>query len=83
MKERRFLLDGLQKISYVTPFSSDTNAILFRVPNAKFVLRELKKHKIFVRDVEDENLLKNCLQVTIGLPEENMLFLKAMQEIMR
>ena len=83
VKERRFLLDGLQKISYVTPFSSDTNAILFRVPNAKFVLRELKKHKIFVRDVEDENLLKNCLQVTIGLPEENMLFLKAMQEIMR
>lgn len=82
LKERRRLFENLQLIHYVSPFPSDTNFILFRVPNSKFVFRELKKRGIFIRDVSDESRLKNCLRVTVGSPEENTEFLQAMKEIM-
>lgn len=81
LKERQRVFEGLQKIPVVTPFPSDSNYILFRCPNSAWLLRELKKHQIILRDVADDNSLKNCARVAIGTPEENDAFLEAVTEL--
>ena len=42
---------------------------------------ELKKQNILIKNLDGSHpLLKNCLRVTIGTPDENKQFLRALQE---
>jgi histidinol-phosphate aminotransferase len=81
LKQRRKLFDEMQQIAGVTAFPSDTNFILFRSERAAEIVRELKTRGLLVRDVNDGNRLKDCLRVSVGTPEENQEFLKALKEI--
>jgi histidinol-phosphate aminotransferase len=69
------ILDG------VVAFPSDANFILFRVSKASEVFSELKKRNILIKNLDGSHpLLKNCLRVTIGTPDENKQFLRVLQE---
>lgn len=80
--ERQRLLGEMQKMTHITAFPSDANYILFRTEDAKNTTRELKERGVLVRDVSDNHLLKNCIRVSIGAPDENTKFINAMKEIL-
>lgn len=74
--ERGRLSSEMKKIGGITPYPSEANFILFRVENPDAVYQALLKKGILVRNLNDG--LKGCLRVTVGIPEENTSFLKAL-----
>lgn len=74
--ERERLLMEMEKIEGVTPFPSEANFILFRVKDVDKVYKGLLKKGILVRNFNES--IKGCLRVTVGTPQENMVFLKAL-----
>lgn len=83
LKERRKLFEELQKFKNLTAYPSDANFILVRIENAKRIARELKAKGVLVRDVDDGRRLKECLRVSVGAPDDNQTFLKALKEIFK
>ena len=83
--ERVVMSKYLNVLDGVKAFPSDANFILFRVSKAGQVFSELKKGNILIKNLDGSHpLLKNCLRVTIGTPDENKQFLRVLQEcIMR
>jgi histidinol-phosphate aminotransferase len=81
IQERGRLFKSMSEIPGIKPFSSKTNFILFRVDNGLAVYQKLRELGIFVRDMGGYTELKNYLRVTVGTPEENDAFLKALEEI--
>ena len=83
--ERVVMSKYLNVLDGVKAFPSDANFILFRVSKASQVFSELRKRNILIKNLDGSHpLLKNCLRVTIGTPDENKQFLRVLQEcIMR
>jgi len=80
--ERQKLFDFLNQIPKVKAYPSETNFILFWVPDGPIVLNQLKKRGVLVRDMGGYTELKNHLRVTVGTPEENAIFCHALQDIL-
>ena len=62
-------------------FPSQANFILFRVlnKNANEVFESIKQSGVLIKNMRaDTGLLKNCMRVTIGTPEENQAFVSAL-----
>jgi len=79
--EREVMSKNLNVLDGVEAFPSDANFILFRVSKASQVFSELKKCNILIKNLDGSHpLLKNCLRVTIGTPDENKQFLRVLQE---
>jgi len=79
--ERVVMSKYLNILDGVEAFPSDANFILFRVSKASQVFSELKKRNILIKNLDGSHpLLKNCLRVTIGTPDENKQFLRVLQE---
>jgi len=81
IRERERVYRGLKVIRGIEAFPSDANFILFRVKDADKVSGELIKRGVLIRNFNSPGRLENCLRVTIGTPEENDEFLKAVGEI--
>ncbi|MFH0749217.1 MAG: histidinol-phosphate transaminase [Candidatus Bathyarchaeota archaeon] len=80
--ERTHLISELNKIPRVKAFHSDANFVLFRTEkDADEVFNELKKRRILIRNIGDIPGFSNCLRVTVGLPEMNNRFIKALDKI--
>jgi histidinol-phosphate aminotransferase len=78
--ERQRLQEALRKMVGVTAFKSEANMILVRVADAQRSFEGMKKHGVLVKHIAGLHpLLANCLRLTVGLPEENDLMLKALQ----
>jgi histidinol-phosphate aminotransferase len=78
--ERGRLLATLGGMPGVEVFPSDANFILFRVPSAAAVFEALKRHGILIKKLDGSHaMLKNCLRVTVGTPEQNDRFVDALQ----
>lgn len=77
--ERERLFMKMEKIEGVTPFPTEANFILFKVKDAVKVYKSLLKKGILVRNLNAG--LKGCLRVTVGTPEQNTAFLKALTKI--
>ena len=79
--ERDKLLAALQTLPGITPFPSQANMILVRVPDANAVFAGLKARGVLIKNVSKMHvLLHNSLRLTVGTPQENeqmMLALKA------
>jgi histidinol-phosphate aminotransferase len=79
--ERDKLILQLQDLPGVTPFPSQANMILLRVPDATAVFAGLKARGVLIKNVSKLHaLLHHCLRLTVGTPLENeqmMLALKA------
>jgi histidinol-phosphate aminotransferase len=80
--ERDYVAEQLSHSSAVTKvYPSNANFILFKIENAKEVYRQLAERDVIVRYRGNEPLCEDCLRVTIGMPDENVKFLKALKEI--
>lgn len=81
-QERHLVFTALQAMDKIKPYSSSANFILFRtlVTNADRVFNSLKQQGVLIKNLSHQcGILDNCLRVTIGKPEENQSFLKALQ----
>lgn len=72
----------LENLEGVEPYPSDANFILFRLNNASHVFKQLQQRRILVKNLDNSHpLLKNCLRVTVGTPEENDYFCDTLQDL--
>jgi histidinol-phosphate aminotransferase len=79
--ERTRLVAALKAMPGVTPFPSEANMVLTRVPDAAALFEALKQRRVLVKNVSKLHpLLANCLRLTVGAPEENHLMIRALKE---
>ncbi len=84
IKGRDFLLKELQKMTNVTPYPSCANFLLFKTEkDTDAIHRKLADEGILIRNLNNPGPLKNCLRVTVGLPEENEAFIKALKKVLQ
>jgi len=81
ISERKRLSEGLLKIEGIRPYPSEANFILFRVNSPDSVYKKLLKYGVLVRNMK--GVVDGCLRVTVGTPQENTVFLKALENITR
>lgn len=78
--ERARLLDALAALPGVTPFPSQANMLLVRVPDAQKAFDGLKARGVLVKNVSKMHpLLAQCLRLTVGTPDENTQLIAALQ----
>jgi histidinol-phosphate aminotransferase len=79
--QRAFLLDELAQLPGVRVYPSQANMILLRVPEAQKTFDGLKARRVLVKNVSKMHLLlHNCLRLTVGTADENLLMLAALKE---
>jgi histidinol-phosphate aminotransferase len=78
--ERDALFAALQALPGVTPFPSQANMVLARVPDARRVFEGMRARGVLVKNVSGLHpLLANCIRITVGTPQENPLTLAALR----
>lgn len=78
MKQRLDALDGVEV------FPSDANFMLLRVNEASRVFEGIKQRGVLIKNLDGSHpLLKNCLRVTVGTPDENARFIAALQAALK
>lgn len=80
-EQRQELYLALEKIEGVTPYTSQANFILFRVDSdsADSVFNNLLQQHVLIKNLSHSHpLLRGCLRVTVGSPDENKIFLSAL-----
>jgi len=83
-RQRQVLYEQLIALSGVKVWPSQANFILFRVNGkpAESIQNELKQAGILIKSMSQAHpLLKDCLRVTIGTPDENAAFIVALARI--
>ena len=80
-RDRAKIYQQLSEIAAVKVYPSEANFLLFRVANATAVFNGLKQRGVLIKNLDGGHpMLKECLRVTVGTPEENAKFLAALQE---
>jgi histidinol-phosphate aminotransferase len=78
--ERKKLFDALKQFSFVEHvFPSEANFILVRVHNADKVYQYLIENGIIVRNRSKQQMLNNCLRITVGSINQNKKLLKTLK----
>jgi histidinol-phosphate aminotransferase len=78
--ERDNLYSRLRDLPGVRAFPSQANMILVRVPDAAAAFAGMKRRGVLVKNVSHLHpLLANCLRLTIGTPDENVLTYDALR----
>jgi histidinol-phosphate aminotransferase len=78
--ERAKLIEALRRLPGTTPFPSEANMVLVRVPDSKKSFEGMRSRGVLVKNIEGLHpLLKNCLRLTVGTPEENVLMIDALK----
>ncbi len=81
ISEREKLFKELSKIKGIRPYLSESNFILFKTENPDWIYKELMEKGVLIRNLN--KVVKGCLRVTAGKPNENSVFLKALKEILK
>ncbi len=82
---RAWLFAELEAMQGVVPFPSRANFILFKVPTGRgdAVFNGLKAAGVLIKNLNGVGgLLADCLRVTVGTPEENRAFLRALAPLL-
>jgi histidinol-phosphate aminotransferase len=79
VSERGKLFNEMSKIKGIKPYPSEANFILFKSESPDRIYKGLLKKGILVRNMN--SIINGCLRVTVGKPEENRIFINALQEI--
>ncbi|HYE81375.1 MAG TPA: histidinol-phosphate transaminase [Clostridia bacterium] len=79
--ERDKLAERLSTLKGLQCFESRSNFILMRTVRAGEIFAGLREAGVHVRSYSDP-VLKDCLRVTIGSPEENEKFYEAVKEVL-
>lgn len=82
VRERERVYKSMSDMRGVEPYHSDANFILFKVSEADSIFKALIERDILIRNFNKPGRLENCMRVTIGTPEENDCFLRALGEIL-
>jgi len=78
--ERARIFDALLALPGVTPFPSEANMVLVRVPDAAGTFAGMKARKVLIKNISGMHpLLAGCLRITVGTPDENTLMLAAFE----
>lgn len=78
--ERSRVHEALLATPGAVVYPSDSNWVLFRLPDAHEAWEYLYEHGVLVRDFSSSAGLEGCLRVTIGTPEQNDMFIKKLRE---
>ena len=81
LRERKRLHRALASLE-THPYPSETNFILFRVPDPEAVFEGLVQRGVLVRRQDHLDSLTGALRVTVGRPEENEKFLQALAAVL-
>ena len=82
LKERKKLADNLTNLDFKV-FPSEANFLLVNYPNASDIAKKLAvDYGIIIRDFNFKPLLKDCVRVSVGTPEQNDLLIESMKKIM-
>ena len=80
-RDRVTLYRQLGEIAAVKVYPSEANFLLFRVANASAIFNGLKQRGVLIKNLDGGHpMLKDCLRVTVGAPEENEKFMAALRE---
>jgi histidinol-phosphate aminotransferase len=78
--QRAIVFEALLSLPSVTPFKSEANMILTRVPDAQKTFDGMKAHGVLIKNVSKmHTLLHNCIRITVGTSEENAKMLAALK----
>ncbi len=82
IRERRKMEKELAAMPGITPFPSDSNFLLVKVPDEEALYSHLLRRGILVRRLgAPSGRLKNCLRITIGRKSENRALREAIGEM--
>lgn len=80
-QDRGKLYQQLKEMPGVQVYDSEANFLLFRLPNATSVFNGLKQRGVLIKNLDGGHpMLRDCLRVTVGTPDENIKFIAALQE---
>lgn len=79
ISERNKLLNEMSDIKGIVVYPSEANFILFNTRSSDGVYRSLLKNGVLVRNMK--GVVDGCLRVTVGTPEENNIFIRALKNI--
>ncbi len=71
------ILNRIEIIQKIYP--SDANFLLIKVSNANKIYSELTKEQIITRN--RNNLIENCIRISVGTPQENEQLINALKNI--
>ena len=78
--ERDSLQTQLRALPGCLPFPSDANMILLRVPDPKKTFDGMKARGVLIKNISAQHpLLAQCLRITVGTPDENVLMMNALR----
>ena len=78
--QRARLIDALGRLPGVTPFPSEGNMILVRVPDAARVFDGMRARGVLIKNVSRMHpLLDQCVRLTVGTADDNTQMLAALQ----
>lgn len=72
-------LNGLAVVIKIYP--SDANFLLVEMTDANKIYNELVNQKVITRN--RHSVVKNCIRITVGSPEENQVLIKALEKVGR
>ncbi|CAI5741364.1 unnamed protein product [Hyaloperonospora brassicae] len=82
-EEKHRVIAELQKLPFVRRiYASDSNFVLFEIPHALKVYREMASRGVVIRYRGKEHLLADCVRATIGSRTENDRMLELLVEVM-
>jgi histidinol-phosphate aminotransferase len=81
--ERDRLFEELSRIDGLTPVESEANFIVVKsvAMDPKRIFADLLQRDILIRDVSGYPMLRDYFRFSVGTPEENERFMKAIREI--
>ncbi len=80
-QDRSWLYERLVGTVDVRAYPSEANFILFHVAHSGQVFEGLKQRGVLIKNMNGAHpALADCLRVTVGTPDENELFIRALQE---
>ena len=89
LKFKGEIISGREKLSKefnklgLTVYPSEANFLLVRFANGNSVFKQLvEDFGIIVRNWSGNPLLRNCLRITVGTPQQNKLLIKALSKIL-
>lgn len=83
IEERDYIAEQLSYAEAVEKvYPSDSNFLLFKIKNASEIYQKLAEKGVIIRFRGNEPHCEDCLRVTIGMPDENIRFLKTLKEIL-
>ncbi|MNK33542.1 Histidinol-phosphate aminotransferase [compost metagenome] len=80
LNEKKILIESLKELKVVKKiYPTDANFILIEVKNADLIYQKLVDENVIVRN--RNSVIKNCLRITVGSPEENKKLIETLKSI--